>query len=135
VSTWGSGLAGQAHDEVLYFVRERGHLRAWLRVLEANGRARRFYQNRGDVDGPAHAVRVPPHPTSLCRDAGRLESVGTCGLGLSRFVPAGVVLGTDLVRPSATVRRYGEPARFRPGGVVALDTGCSMAGPRRADVD
>jgi hypothetical protein len=31
---------------------------------------------------------------NLRRDAGRLESVGTCGLDLSRFVSAGVVLGT-----------------------------------------
>ena len=28
---------------------------------------------------------------------------------------------------SATARGYGEPARFRPGGVVDLDTGCSVA--------
>ena len=46
------------------------------------------------------------------RDAGRLESVGTCGPGLSRFVSAGVVLGTDLVYLSATVRGCGELARF-----------------------
>ena len=36
---------------------------------------------------------------------------------------------------SAAARRYGEPACFRPSGVVDLDTGCSVAGPRRADVD
>jgi hypothetical protein len=59
----------------------------------------------------------------------------TCGLGLSRFVSAGVVLGTDLVYLSATVRSYGELAHFCPRGVVDSDTGCSIAGPRGADVD
>jgi hypothetical protein len=72
---------------------------------------------------------------NLRRGAERLESVGTCGLGLSRFVSAGVVLGTDLVYLSATVRGYGESAHFRPGGVVDPDTGCRLAGPRGADVD
>src|SRR4029453_10418447 len=49
---------------------------------------------------------------------------------------AGVVLGTDLVAHlSATVRGYGELARFRPGGVVDPDTGCCLAGPRGADLD
>ena len=47
----------------------------------------------------------------------------------------GVLLGTDLVYLSATVRGYGELARFRPGGVVDPDTGCCLAGPRGADVD
>jgi hypothetical protein len=60
---------------------------------------------------------------------------GPVGLGLSRFVSAGVVLGTDLVYLSATVRGYGEPARFRPGGVVDPDTGCCLADPRGADLD
>jgi hypothetical protein len=69
------------------------------------------------------------------RDAGHLESVRTCGLGLWRFVSAGVALGTDLVYLSATVRGYGELAHFRPGGVGDPDTGCSIAGPRGADVD
>ena len=32
-STWGSGLAGRAHDEVLDHLREQGHSRAWLSVL------------------------------------------------------------------------------------------------------
>jgi hypothetical protein len=34
---------------------------------------------------------------NLRRDAGRLESVRTCRLGLSRFVSAGAVLGTEFV--------------------------------------
>jgi hypothetical protein len=69
------------------------------------------------------------------RDAGHLESVRTCGLGLWRFVSAGVALGTDLVYLSATVRCHGEPAHFRPGGVVDADTGCVLIAPRRADID
>jgi RimJ/RimL family protein N-acetyltransferase len=48
-STWGSGPAGRAHDEVLDYLREQGHSRAWLSVLEQNGRARRFYEKRGWV--------------------------------------------------------------------------------------
>ena len=36
---------------------------------------------------------------------------------------------------SATARGCSESARFRPGGVVDPVTGCSLAGPRRADVD
>ena len=43
-STWGSGLAGRAHDEVLDHLREQGRSRAWLSVLEQNSRARRFYE-------------------------------------------------------------------------------------------
>ena len=42
---------------------------------------------------------------------------------------------SDTRHLSATVRRYGEPARFRPSGVVDPATGCSLAGPRPADVD
>jgi hypothetical protein len=88
---------------------------------------------------PPRRRASPPPPgetRNLRRDAGRLESVGTCGLGLSRFVSAGVVLGTDLVAHlSATVRGYGELARFCPGSVVDPDTGCCLAGPRGADVD
>ena len=72
---------------------------------------------------------------NLRRDAGRLESVGTCRLGLSRFVSAGAVVDTGFVELSATVRGDGEPARFRPGGVGDPDTGCSLPSPRGADVD
>jgi RimJ/RimL family protein N-acetyltransferase len=47
LAAWGSGLAGQAHDAVLAHMRDRGRSRAWLRVLEENHRARRFYERRG----------------------------------------------------------------------------------------
>jgi len=47
VDTWGSGLAGQAHDEIITHIRDNGHREAWLRVFEANQRAIRFYVRRG----------------------------------------------------------------------------------------
>ncbi len=47
VRTWGSGLAGTAHDEVLEHLRGQGHRTAWLWVFEENRRAVRFYAARG----------------------------------------------------------------------------------------
>ena len=55
----------------------------------------------------------------------------TCRLGLSRFVSAGAVLGTEFVELSATVRGYGEPARVRPGVVGDPNTGCSLSSAAR----
>lgn len=49
VWSWGNGLAGSAHDQVLGRWRARGCERAWLRVFEDNVRARRFYERRGWV--------------------------------------------------------------------------------------
>ena len=47
LGSWGSGLAGAAHAEVLDRWKARGCQRGWLRVLEQNHRARRFYERRG----------------------------------------------------------------------------------------
>ncbi|KQU68734.1 N-acetyltransferase [Phycicoccus sp. Root101] len=47
VATWGSGLAGRVHDEVLATLHGQGHEHAWLRVYEENHRATRFYARRG----------------------------------------------------------------------------------------
>lgn len=47
VATWGSGLAGRAHDAVLDHLRAQGHEVVWLHVFEENVRARRFYERRG----------------------------------------------------------------------------------------
>lgn len=47
LDSWGSGLAGRAHDELVERLRRQGHERAWLWVFEANGRAIRFYERRG----------------------------------------------------------------------------------------
>jgi RimJ/RimL family protein N-acetyltransferase len=64
--TWGTGLAGQAHDEVLALFSARGHDYAWLRVFEANERARRFYSRRGWVPtGERSESGFPPNPVLL----------------------------------------------------------------------
>lgn len=47
VRTWGTGLAGRAHDELLDRLRRNGSGHAWLRVFEENRRAVRFYTRRG----------------------------------------------------------------------------------------
>lgn len=64
--TWGTGLAGQAHDEVLALLSAQGYDHAWLRVLEANERARRFYSRRGWVPtGERSEATSPPNPVLL----------------------------------------------------------------------
>lgn len=66
-STWGSGLAGQAHDEVLDRLCKQGHLRAQLWVFEENGRARHFYESRGWVPtGQRRRSTFPPQPVLVC---------------------------------------------------------------------
>ncbi|MBM6399324.1 GNAT family N-acetyltransferase [Phycicoccus sonneratiae] len=47
--TWGSGLAGRVHDELVATIAESGHRVAWLRVFEENRRAISFYERRGWV--------------------------------------------------------------------------------------
>jgi RimJ/RimL family protein N-acetyltransferase len=64
--TWGSGLAGRAHDELLAHLASRGVDRAFLRVFEANERARRFYARRGWTgSGPPSRSEFEPHPVLL----------------------------------------------------------------------
>lgn len=64
VSTWGTGLAGQAHDEVLEHLRAQGYRRARLRVFDENARAVRFYTRRGWTPTDATSqTSFPPHPT------------------------------------------------------------------------
>lgn len=46
-STWGSGLAGRVHDELVATIAVAGHPVAWLRVFEENRRAIAFYERRG----------------------------------------------------------------------------------------
>ncbi|QIM21098.1 GNAT family N-acetyltransferase [Phycicoccus sp. HDW14] len=62
-STWGSGLAGRVHDELVDVIRSEGHRRAWLRVFEDNRRAIRFYERRSWVvtDEVSWSL-FPPHP-------------------------------------------------------------------------
>ncbi len=45
--TWGSGLAGRMHDELVATIGAAGYRVAWLRVFEENRRAIRFYERRG----------------------------------------------------------------------------------------
>jgi RimJ/RimL family protein N-acetyltransferase len=64
VSTWGTGLAGQAHDEVIEHLRDRGYVNAWLRVFEENQRAVRFYLRRGwTPTNVTSRTGLAPNPT------------------------------------------------------------------------
>jgi RimJ/RimL family protein N-acetyltransferase len=66
ISTWGTGLASLAHDELLTILSDQGATTAWLRVFEANGRARRFYAKHGwSTDGERTTSSFPPHPILL----------------------------------------------------------------------
>jgi GNAT superfamily N-acetyltransferase len=47
LDTWGSGLAGEAHAELIARLVASGHTAAWLRVHERNRRGRRFYETMG----------------------------------------------------------------------------------------
>jgi RimJ/RimL family protein N-acetyltransferase len=47
VETWGTGLAGAAHDELIEHLAAAGQPWAWLRVFDENQRARRFYEKMG----------------------------------------------------------------------------------------
>jgi GNAT superfamily N-acetyltransferase len=62
---WGTGVGSRLHDEA---VAQLGRLapEAHLWVLEANTRARRFYERRGwRLDGRERVVPFPPHPLDV----------------------------------------------------------------------
>ena len=62
---WGRGAGAALHDEALALLRRHGAI-AQLWVLEANGRARRFYEARGwRDDGGRSRSTFPPHPLEL----------------------------------------------------------------------
>lgn len=66
LATWGTGLAGAAHDALLALLRAAGHTETRLRVFEANHRARRFYERRGWVAaGDRTTTSFPPRPVLL----------------------------------------------------------------------
>lgn len=66
LGTWGSGLAGRAHDEVLTHWIAQGYRRAWLRVFEENVRARRFCERRGwEPTGARSRSDFAPYPVLL----------------------------------------------------------------------
>lgn len=69
--SWGTGLAGSAHDQLLGHWRARGYERAWLRVFEDNLRARRFYERRGwTPTGERSQSRFAPYPVLLTYQLG-----------------------------------------------------------------
>lgn len=62
----GSGVAGRLHDEAIDDLRRRGCDEARLWVLEANARARRFYERRGwRPNGDTRVVPHAPHPLDV----------------------------------------------------------------------
>jgi GNAT superfamily N-acetyltransferase len=62
---WGRGVAPMLHDEAVSTLRAVAP-RAHLWVLEANRRARRFYERRGWVEnGRTRVVPFPPHPLDV----------------------------------------------------------------------
>jgi len=64
--SWGSGLAGAAHAEILDRWITHGYARGWLRVLEQNERARRFYERRGwEPTGVSERSGFAPYPVLL----------------------------------------------------------------------
>ena len=63
---WGTGLAGELHDQALEVVRELGSERCHLWVLEDNARARRFYERCGwRENGTTRVVEFPPYPLDV----------------------------------------------------------------------
>ena len=65
-NSWGSGVGSRLHDEAVELVRGLGSSRCSLWVLEANGRARSFYERRGwRLNGETRVVPFPPHPLDV----------------------------------------------------------------------
>ena len=63
---WGSGVADELHAWAIEELRAACVATARLWVLEANARARRFYERRGwCADGTSRVVEFPPHPLDL----------------------------------------------------------------------
>jgi GNAT superfamily N-acetyltransferase len=70
---WGTGVADELHDAALQAMPDCAELKLW--VLEANRRARRFYEKRGwRRNGETRVVPYPPSPLdvgySLVRERG-----------------------------------------------------------------
>ncbi len=62
---WNRGTGGALHDEAVDILRRHGEV-AQLWVLEANERARRFYERRGwRDDGGRSRSDFPPYPVEL----------------------------------------------------------------------
>jgi GNAT superfamily N-acetyltransferase len=65
-NVWGRGVGSRLHDEALELLRDIGSSRCSLWVLEANERARSFYERRGwRLNGETRVVPFPPHPLDV----------------------------------------------------------------------
>jgi GNAT superfamily N-acetyltransferase len=63
---WARGVGRELHDHVLARLRELGSARCHLWVLEANDRARRFYERHGwRENGETRVVPSPPNPIDV----------------------------------------------------------------------
>jgi GNAT superfamily N-acetyltransferase len=63
---WGTGVADMLHGAALDHLRRLGETECRLWVLEANARARRFYERRGwELDGTTRVVPYPPSPLDV----------------------------------------------------------------------
>ena len=63
---WGGTVASALHEAVLDAMRASGAAEAHLWVLEANQRARRFYERRGwRENGTTRVVPYPPNPIDV----------------------------------------------------------------------
>ena len=61
---WGGGVAGRLHDAAVAAMPDCPELRLW--TLEANHRARRFYERRGwRLNGETRVVPYPPQPLDV----------------------------------------------------------------------
>ena len=66
VEEWGSGLATQAHDELVVRMASAGVRRAWLCVYAATPRGRAFWAKLGWTDtGERSDGPMPPHAEQL----------------------------------------------------------------------
>jgi len=65
-SQWGTGIADALHDAAIDVSYRAGAAQCQLEVLEANGRARRFYERHGWVrDHRSRSTAYPPHLAHL----------------------------------------------------------------------
>jgi GNAT superfamily N-acetyltransferase len=63
---WGTGVADALHEWALDEARALGSSGCHLWVLEANARARRFYERRGwRENGRTRVVPFPPNPLDV----------------------------------------------------------------------
>jgi GNAT superfamily N-acetyltransferase len=64
--SWGTGVGSVLHDAAVERRRTAGDRRLRLWTLEANDRARSFYERHGwRLDGTTKTTRHPPHPVDV----------------------------------------------------------------------